>query len=356
MPINWPDEYSDYIEGYPTADQKKALRARRRRALDEPLEEDLELAWDGPNLFPDALPPPRYPHNSTPHPSPNPPRPLCSTLLDPRSPSQGGQGWNLRLIESLQEGEDEWSQVWRCAVLSPAAGELPAITVVLKLRQESLFPPPSHQPSNPDVDSWNWTPAKHLVERESEVYSRARSLQGRDLPLCYGFYTFTLPDGEQAIGLILEDLSDNAEPLSDSLEDAAAEDKLTVENTLSILSAAYSIQSRLHDCNILAVGILLHNILMLDNPFASQPRVVFLGSGGTSQTLELVLRVREVGNAHSKEIGTWKASYADWSWRESDQFFLLGAFEVWLMQLEVDFPSWSTEHAKLRQELPFLEV
>lgn len=39
--------------------------------------------------------------------------------------------------------------------------------------------------------------------------------QGRDLPICYGFYRFRAPCGEEVVGVVLEDLLDVTETLSD---------------------------------------------------------------------------------------------------------------------------------------------
>lgn len=38
-------------------------------------------------------------------------------------------------------------------------------------------------------------------------YAAFRSLQGRDVLICYGFYRFRVPWGEDVVGIVLEDLS-----------------------------------------------------------------------------------------------------------------------------------------------------
>lgn len=47
-----------------------------------------------------------------------------------------------------------------------------------------------------------------------DSYTRLRSVQGLDIPICYGFFEFTAPWNEKVIGVILEDLTYVSIPLS----------------------------------------------------------------------------------------------------------------------------------------------
>ncbi|BGP48964.1 hypothetical protein JCM10450v2_004843 [Rhodotorula kratochvilovae] len=231
-------DYSDYLLGPPTDEQRATLRKERNRTLADPLEKGIVLAWDAHNLHPESLPPTDYPHAKPPHPTPHMARPILSPLLATNSPAGGGMGWQLRLVEGVQTGEDKWSQVWRCKVADGRGQEL-AGSVVLKLYQQSLFPIPGRfDRSAPEHDYFVWHPAPHAVERESQAYrcvslilrrangadplSFVRTLlnayQGRDMPLCYGFYRFTVPSGEDVPGVVLEDLAETMAPILTSLK------------------------------------------------------------------------------------------------------------------------------------------
>ncbi|GAA5891771.1 hypothetical protein JCM6882_006201 [Rhodosporidiobolus microsporus] len=228
-------ELSEYYVKRSTGAQDKAYRAARRPALADPLEKGVTLTWSGPNLYPETTPPSDYPYNATPEPTPNPPRPLLPALLAVDSPSQGGSGWSLKLVEPLMVGEDRYSQVWRCEVVPPPRVPGPVGTVILKLRHQALFPLPEDFDSCPEVDSWNWLPAKHLARRERLAFDRLRPYQGRDVPLCYGFYLFDLPSAETVIGVVLEDLkAEETISLADFLNREHAGGRLSFENVLPI--------------------------------------------------------------------------------------------------------------------------
>lgn len=69
----------------------------------------------------------------------------------------------------------------------------------------------------------------------SLFHSHLRPYQGRDLPLCYGFYTFNLPSNEIAVGVILEDLSEDTIPLSTFFQREKAADRITLANVLPVV-------------------------------------------------------------------------------------------------------------------------
>lgn len=233
-----PANYADYFVERPTKQDYARLQAERDRALSRPLKAGDVLDFEGPSLHPGALPPADYPAEP-PEPSPHEPRPALAALLARNSPSRLGRGWALRLIDALQAGEDETAQVWRCEALR---GNEAAGPVVLKLYHQALFEFPDPCESNPLFDGWNWIPASHKQEREAMAYrcvnglppslsvhaaagtdapehlSQLKAYQGRDLPLCYGFYRFVLPCGDAVVGVVLEDLVDEVTPLWDLID------------------------------------------------------------------------------------------------------------------------------------------
>ncbi|KAM0749308.1 hypothetical protein T439DRAFT_335245 [Meredithblackwellia eburnea MCA 4105] len=160
------DEY--YLDS-PTGEELGAYRKQQKKAAKQPLYPGIELKWEGPNLHPECLPPQDYPHHNSDVVHLNPSRPLLPHLISQDSPSGGGAGWSLRLVEPLQTGVDKRSQVWKCSV-TRFGEECGGSNVVLKLRQQSLFPEPWYHPSLPEFGTFNWLPAKHMIQRESQVY------------------------------------------------------------------------------------------------------------------------------------------------------------------------------------------
>ncbi|GAA5977150.1 hypothetical protein JCM5350_003237 [Sporobolomyces pararoseus] len=203
-------EYPEHFLERPTPEQLHELAQIQRRAEADPLETGHVLDWMGPQLEDGAPPPTDYPHNRSP--SPNPLRPLHSILVDPQlGPS--ASPWTLTLVEALQSGADQWSQVWRARATS-GGDTRRAFSVVVKLYHQALFPPPEPRDSRAEYDSWNWYSATYKQEREALVYRRARDSQGSDIPICYGFYRFYLPSGEEVVGVVLEDLVENDRGIS----------------------------------------------------------------------------------------------------------------------------------------------
>lgn len=159
-----------YLHPLDQAEEEAFLNARRP-ALADPLEKGVVLSWSGPIHHPDTLPPPDYPHNEPPESTPNPPRPFLPSLLSPISSSQNGEGWSLCLRNPLQSGVENWSQIWRCEVVPPQKEGGGVKTVVLKLRQETLFPPPEGWTSAKKKRYWEWWPSSELLRAEAMAYS-----------------------------------------------------------------------------------------------------------------------------------------------------------------------------------------
>ncbi|GAA5959000.1 hypothetical protein JCM3765_000797 [Sporobolomyces pararoseus] len=198
----------------------------RELALLSPLRRGNSLEWVGPTHVPASLPPDNHSSRSE-------CRPIHTTLLSEDGPAKSSEpGWMLKLVEPLQAGlnaEGQWGQVWRASVIDEKGRRtLEGRTVVVKLYQESLFPDPLGE-DEPEIDGWSRYTAAQLEERESRVYSQARALQGRDIPLSYGFYTFALPSGEKVHGVVLEDLIETAEPLTDFVDWLRRNNELTID-------------------------------------------------------------------------------------------------------------------------------
>ncbi|GAA6063089.1 hypothetical protein JCM10212_005152 [Sporobolomyces blumeae] len=200
---------SDWYEGHlldaPTDAEYDEFVRRQQLAAAEPLEVGDVLTWAGPSLERDVSPPTDYPHaRST---SPNPPRPIHRALLDVET-GPTSKPWTLKLVEGLQTGVDQRSQVWRVKA-RPCDDPQTVVPVVFKLRHGALFPLPRSVESDPPSDSWNWFSAAYLQEREALAYRTAHDLQGTDLRICYGFFKFRLPNGVELVGLVLENLVDS---------------------------------------------------------------------------------------------------------------------------------------------------
>ncbi|GAA5977905.1 hypothetical protein JCM11641_004324 [Rhodosporidiobolus odoratus] len=346
-----------------------AMDDARRVALADPLEVRTRLAWNGPNLHPDSLPPNQSPSRIPRHDLSNPPRPLLPFLLDSDSPIKGGAGWSLRLVEPLQNENEQWSQVWRCEVSkysqAPSLG-----TIVLKIRQQSLFPEPEPRQSRPEYDSYNWYPARHLELREA--LARMRQFQGRDVPLCYGFYSFKLPCGETAVGAVLEDLVEETIPLATYFKREEVAKRLSMDaiepfvGRSSFIFVAFELtqalqlyttfrtQARLRDCNVLDTGVCLSNILVVRNGMSPSPATVFIGFGRTTPT-EVAVECWEKGNDERRIRGVLTESDLQWSWRKDDQRYLKCEFDLRTEGSKFSM-WWRANEAKIKQELPFLEL
>ncbi|GAA5902838.1 hypothetical protein JCM6882_009139 [Rhodosporidiobolus microsporus] len=179
------------------------LKPRRRKAKRHPLSSGDILTFNGPSLRPDALPALDRTPSTTAGSLAAPHRPVNRRLLDRLAHAPPGAVHRLTLVQPIQAGKDEFSQVWRVEVEAGGRRE-PAM---LKLFVEALFPYPREH------NSRAWQPAGDFADAEAASYAAFSTLQGGVVPYCYGFYQFPLPFGETVIGVLLEDLSDLATPL-----------------------------------------------------------------------------------------------------------------------------------------------
>ncbi|KAM0749307.1 hypothetical protein T439DRAFT_357671 [Meredithblackwellia eburnea MCA 4105] len=141
-----------------------------------------------------------------------------------------------------------------------------------------------------------------MIQRESQVYHHFNHLQGRELALCYGFFAFELPSGEQVLGLVLEDLTKCATLLkevaekyamydspyeSDSDSDSDEESNGVVDPSMvlqmaDLLYASYKVQRKFHEQEDIAI---LDTVTNLKDIFVLRPleqdklHLIFIGFG-----------------------------------------------------------------------------
>ncbi|BGP48875.1 hypothetical protein JCM10450v2_004754 [Rhodotorula kratochvilovae] len=309
-------------------------------------------------MRPESLPPAHYPRDPPePGPSLHPPRPLFTSVLASNSPAHGGAGWRLRLVEGIQTGEDEWSQVWRCEVINEHGRDL-AGSVVLKLYQQSLFPLPEVFTSVPPYDDWNWYPARHLEEREAQAYRLLRRHQGRDVPLCYGFYRFRVPCGEQVVGVILEDLVEETMPLFRLIEQEDFHNRFSMDSIDALACAAFDVQYRLQNCQLLDICVNIDNIHLFKGSYPSLPRLLILGFGKT-QHVEQAREIEDLRERYRLNRGGWRASQPakPWEWRRDGQQKLDHLLRCTITDSSVRYKDWiAMERGRERRRLPYLDI
>ncbi|GAA5820568.1 hypothetical protein JCM10212_004846 [Sporobolomyces blumeae] len=306
----------------------EVVDAQRRRELAlaaPPLRRRDRLDLYGPNRHPSALPPVGYPNTESP--SPAPARPVLSALLASDGPACSDQPWQLELVDPIQigeSGEEEWSQVWRARAIRRDGVD--GYAVVLKLYDEALFRDPRGETA-PEDEVYSRYPASFLEEHEATMYSRARALQGRDIPLCYGFYTFNLRDSEQVAGVVLEDLTDHVHDLDEYAR------LMTKRNELDACSA-FEALARIHDCHMIWYDSMTTKGVTIRKAF--EPDVmtcVFLGFS-RSTTRENSERIeRKIGYLFEK----LPPEVHDRAWLAPDHKFMKVVF---LHAFEDDYQEW----------------
>ncbi|GJN91171.1 hypothetical protein Rhopal_004189-T1 [Rhodotorula paludigena] len=346
-----PADYPEYILHRPTEEELEAMEDAREPALSDPLKRGCVLAWSGPNRHPESLPPADYPPATTPDPSPHSPRPLVERLIAPDSPAHGGQGWLLRFIEAVQTGADRWSQVWRCSVVDES-GKVLDETVVLKLYQQSLFPLPEPAKSFPQCDNWNWYPARHLESREAEAYSLLKIYQGRDIPLCYGFYRFRVPCGEDVVGVVLEDLLDTTETLAELVIREDYHKRFDMDKIDALVTACFDAQYRFQNCKVINAATIMPNILVVKGTWPGETHIVVVGfSKCRHADLDKL--------SHERMVERWDKSLpvgpSRYVWRKYDQSDLCVIFEGTITDSPVLFRHWRKMEKK-RKKLPYLHL
>ncbi|KAM0745562.1 hypothetical protein T439DRAFT_361179 [Meredithblackwellia eburnea MCA 4105] len=190
-----------------------------------------------------------------------------------------------------------------------------------------------------------------MIQRESQVYHHFNDLQGRELALCYGFFAFELPSGEQVLGLVLEDLTEYATLLKEVAEKCAMYDNPyesgsdsdsdeesieTVDPSTVLrmaeflkLYAAYRLQRKFHEREqiaILRTVTDLKDIFVLHPLNQDKPHLVFIGFGRSS-SLKIYKWIKENEITESKKEGEDWTPVASWNWRQRDQAWLYHAFD-----------------------------
>ncbi|KAJ7075715.1 hypothetical protein B0H15DRAFT_894003 [Mycena belliarum] len=101
----------------------------------------------------------------------------------------------LELIQALQSGVDNNSQVWKARVV-----EVPETVLVLKIVQHSMC-------YNPCLSDFSWTDFRYppdLAPDEAWAYTTLAAFQGLYIPYFFGCPTITTPSKESADVLVLE--------------------------------------------------------------------------------------------------------------------------------------------------------
>ncbi|GAA5923934.1 hypothetical protein JCM3775_005552 [Rhodotorula graminis] len=343
------DDYVGFYLDRPTEKQLDELEALRAHALDHPLEPGNSLSWQGPNLHPESLPPADYPRPTTPLPSPHEPRPLLAALLAHDSPAQSGRGWSLRLVDGLQTGADQWSQVWRCEAVDGQGREVGR--VVLKLYHQALFRFPDGD-EWPDVEQevfFRW-PARHAEACESRAYRDLSAYQGRDVPFCYGFYMFRLPDGNDVVGVVLEDLVDKVVPFAKLVEDPTTAQRGTYEQVAELAYSAFELHRRVTECGILHVAKYAEDLHQLKGSWSC---IIATGFGHPL----FLDRAREV---HRRTLERERAQGPLEPWAEifcalsNSQVGVRSTVEELFRAMGHDFRRWRDEE-RAQERLAFLE-
>ncbi|GAA5857377.1 hypothetical protein JCM5353_006581, partial [Sporobolomyces roseus] len=266
--------------------QLALLERRRAIAVEQPLGSTIKLPFTSSNLHPEGTVDVALLDDPN-HPSPNPLRPVNESLL--RRLEQSPSNLEIKLLKTLQSGTEKWSQVWTATV--EGEGKVYG-NVIVKLLVESLYPYPEGSWVAEEVEVFDWWSAKWFESREARAYAAFRSLQGRDVPICYGFYRFRVPWGEDVVGIVLEDLSDPK--IAVTFEDCykfnmAKPGKLTVEGIDPIVSRILGTQRRLQDSELVDFGFGPTDVLVLNTTTEAEPHIVFLDFGD-HRTKEIIIK------------------------------------------------------------------
>ncbi|GAA5971947.1 hypothetical protein JCM11641_001581 [Rhodosporidiobolus odoratus] len=255
------------------------LRRRRETALAAPLEAGDLLSLTSPTLLLDALSPGGKSDES---PSPALYRPANLDLLNLVKTRSGWRSFSVRLVERLFGGQDRWAQVW---VAEVEHKEHVVARVVLKLLVEALF-------WKPDA-VMPWIPAEDSMAAELKAYAALRPVQGQDVAHCYGGFRFPMPWGEDAPGIILEDLSTTTTSSWKFLQ--GRRNELTIDAVDPFMCAAHDLLHRLQRLGIADFAIKALDLLVLNPPSLLQPSFVLVDFG-------LAVNAQDFKEAHERDI------------------------------------------------------
>ncbi|KAI5118844.1 hypothetical protein M0805_006163 [Coniferiporia weirii] len=160
------------------------------------------------------------------------------------------------LEKPLQDGIDQWSQVWLAKVNPPHGEAGHSATVVLKFIQPSLLPFP---------EDGRFRTAKELATTEHQAYTTLRPLQGRSIPRCYGFEKVITPSGERAWLLVLEYIEGTALWKINTI-------KPSLKTSCTLYVNAMNALNNIHETGIIHCDIAGRNIIALPD----KPEVVWI--------------------------------------------------------------------------------
>ncbi|GAA6019122.1 hypothetical protein JCM11491_002855 [Sporobolomyces phaffii] len=300
-------------------DPQTSLRHRREAAVRDPLMRFDRLALRGPTNRPDTIPDPAYPQNSSS--SPAPPRPIIPDLLASDGPAHSDRGWELELIEPIQTGQNdwnEWSQVWQARALKAEAHGAPsgAVSVILKLYDEALFP--------------------YLEDKADEP--------SRDIPICYGFYDFSIRNNERVVGVILEDLTRIADTLPEYVALMKKRGEYSPRMVRSITVSAFQTLARLHAFDVADVSPGYNELFVLRAHEPENHYLVFIDFGD-SETRED--RERSVNENEQDLIQRFPEEDRHRFWLNLDHESLVGSLSSRFIEGEA-FVEWCAAEEKER--------
>ncbi|CAE6424553.1 unnamed protein product [Rhizoctonia solani] len=193
---------------------EQRLSGARHFALIRPMSTDDHLMFYGPSLYSTIDMSALYETGSTPTLIQSRRAPSVEFLTSYFRPNPNYEGnfnmpFTIGLREPIRHGQNKWAQVWRASLrCSTGGGWSAGIPVVVKLFQESLFPPPTPDDLLGDKSECAWYSMKEQAEAEAWAYEMLKSHQGQHIPYSYGMYEFTLPCGEEkVIGHVMEDVT-----------------------------------------------------------------------------------------------------------------------------------------------------
>ncbi|GAA5896736.1 hypothetical protein JCM6882_005023 [Rhodosporidiobolus microsporus] len=334
----------DRFTAPPTPEQLAVLEKRLSDANAAPLRPGASLPFQLEERFKDAQVHPQTLETVTD--SPMPRRPLDHILIAALTafPSPGrSSNLSIRLVSSVRIGVPLWSQVWVGEVEKDGrrVGE-----VVVKFLVEALFPFPRGEEVRRAAEQYDWRSGRELATAEARAYAAFRPVQGRDVPYCYGVGSFRMPWGEEALGLLLEDLSEKAKTLQaanawDDMENVQADEidgLVHFSSTFFLLSQnltnlpqicrLFETQRRLQDLGVVQFEATHTNILVLkETQDINDPKVVFLDFGTTISAADH-RRFLHVEAEWARQQG-FGYEVAEDDWRGGDEAHL----ETWLYEL-----------------------
>ncbi|GAA5975167.1 hypothetical protein JCM11641_004374 [Rhodosporidiobolus odoratus] len=257
--------------------------------------------------------------------SPVPQRPLDPKILDALNPSSETGVLRLRLAFNIVIKGDRWSHFWTADVEKEGqrVGK-----VVAKVLVEALFPhgpmPHCSLAEGQHIQMIALYPmcSSGLKPKLCIRHIAFRPVPGRDVPYCYAIGTCSLPWGETAPVLLLEDLSELAMMLEEACNWRNDEGEKTVNDIGGLVRRLFEGQRRLQDLDIVEHRSTLTNVLVLrsskdiDNAY-----LVFLDFGTTEQRGAHIDALNKEQN-RILAMYVFDAEQRDEAWRNADKRFL----------------------------------